>query len=113
MKGRASITILCANQNDANAVRDDLLAWIQARPDRWLIEGYEPFATLIRNQWTVTADCGFTTRAGADALLARVQQRWSNGPIANRVLAGSSVSLHNCSHDDGIGLCTVDVTAVK
>lgn len=113
MKGRAYIKIVCANQSDANAVRDDLTTWLQARADRWLVEGRDPVALLVRGIWMVFADCAFTARLGADELLARVQARWTSGPIAARILVGSTVRLHNCNHDTGIGFCTFDTTITK
>lgn len=111
MKRRVVLELRCGSSSDASAVRDDLAAWLATRP-RWTQEASGPTATQDESGWTVVADCPFLTAQNADDLMARVQQRWNSGPLASRILAGSSVGIHDCRHDEGSGAC-VETRVVK
>lgn len=115
MKGRAQLALLTANQADAEALRNDLQQWLDARGDRTSFEAQDPTVMSQRGgtAWAVVGNIGFETRQGVDALLARIESRWSTGPLSTRVLSGSSVSLHDCSHDAADGFCAVNAVSVK
>lgn len=115
MKGRASVSLLTASQADAELLRADLQNWLDGRNDRWTVEGEDPLVEppLRRPTWAVVADLAFETRLAAEQLLQKIQNVWTTGPLSARVLAGSSVALHDCDHDTLDGSCLVDQVATK
>ena len=51
--------------------------------------------------WICFGDVGFNIEGDAAAWKDQVAARWTSGPLANRILAGSRIHQHRCPHPDG------------
>ena len=88
------------------ARRNAVLADAQARiagKQRWSVDTLtaEPFRFGANG---IRVELRFVSRADADDLMARVEA-FATGVRAP--LAGSWLTLHDCSHDEGTDVCTV------
>lgn len=62
----------------------------------------------------VAGEARFLTAADAQTFYNLIVSRWTSGPNATRILAGSFVEFHSCSHDDGRpGPCVISQRTVK
>lgn len=115
MKGRAYAQLLASTQANADSVKNRVDQWLAGRADRWQVEGSDPAVVFdgMRGFWSVTADVGFTTPGATDEFLVAVEGIWTNGPVANRVLPGSLVRIHDCGHEDADGNCAIRLETVK
>ena len=85
-----------------DAVLADIQTRIASRP-RWDVTTVEPRAFRF-GAFGLYADMRFVTRADADDLKARVES-FASG--ARAPLAGSSLVVHDCTHDEGTNSCAV------
>lgn len=99
MIARVQLRLLCPSQSDAVAVRDAISTRVATKVLR--ITHSDVAVHLHRGQWQVHADVSFRLRVDADEVFADAQTRWSGGALRNRILAGSTATLHICGHADG------------
>lgn len=97
---RVIFTLRCPSQGDAEQVRDavnsKLATKVLAKTNSAVaVELVEP--TI----WGVVADVAFSLRVDAADVRDDVVSKWSSGALRSRILSGSWVTLHDCSHNDG------------
>jgi len=101
---RVEVSLIAPNQADAATVTAALSTFLVGKsvvacsPREPLVH---PVAALNDNdQWEVKASLCFVIRSEAEAWSADIQAKWTGGSLRTRILIGSSVSFHMCSHAD-------------
>lgn len=95
---RIQLRLLCPTEADAITVRDAIAQKLVTKP---LQVTHAAVAVRFKEQWLVVGDVSFTLRADGDDVYADVQTKWGGGQLRSRILAGSTVTLHVCSHAEG------------
>lgn len=92
--------LLCPSQADAGQVRDAISQKLATKP---LITINSPAtANLVTpTVWGVTLDVAFTLQVDAVDVRDDIKAKWTSGGLRNKILAGSTVTLHLCAHNDG------------
>jgi hypothetical protein len=100
MLARVILHLLCSSESDARQVRDAIAQRVSTKPLRVTHSELRVMPSKSGG-WAVHGDVSFRLRIDADDIRDDAVQRWSSGQLRNRILAGSTVSLHVCSHADG------------
>jgi hypothetical protein len=108
---RVQVRLLCPSEADANTVRDSLAQKIASKAQFTVHQA--PRTVSLRGQWVVVGDVSFTARIDADDVYGDVQAKWSGGQLRNRILAGSTATLHICSHAEGEPPPWQDCTSIE
>lgn len=98
---RVIVTLLCTSQSDAEQVHTNLQEKLAPKQ---LFAKYTTalHVELVRpTTWGVVVSVSFMDRLNAVDIRDTVVNRWTSGSLRNKILAGSEVSVHTCSHDDG------------
>lgn len=110
MTPRVIADLWCPSEADALSVRDAVAQKLAAAPR--VVDVTPPVIDPPKAPetiWRVRFDAGFVLRGDADDVFADVQNKWTSGPLRNRILAGSTVTFHVCAHATGgagSGSCT-------
>ena len=99
---------------DAVTVRDALATELAGRAT--FAVDTAPLSERVPGEtvWLVRCYARFAALVDAQSWYDRIVNRWSAGPLAGRILAGSHVSLHDCTHDDPVpSPCVLSSQAVK
>lgn len=96
---RVQLRLLCPTQEDASTVASAIQQKLTTKPLR--VTHGNATAVRIRGQWQVRCDVAFQLRVDADDVYADVQAKWGSGSLKNKILNGSNITLHVCTHDDG------------
>lgn len=107
-------TDLRCSPSDAPGIRDFLANRLIGREQLAL----HPLSIAPRgetNEASVMYDGYLLLTQAAVDLLAEIQDRWTQGPQANRIRSGSIVRWHECRHDEGAPNCeaAVGTEAIK
>lgn len=94
---RVQMQLICPSEADAVTVRDAVVTKLATKPLRVT---HSDATVRFRQQWQVLADVSFQLRVDADDVYADVQAEWAGGGLRNRILAGSTATLHVCPHDE-------------
>lgn len=97
---RVQFRLICPTQADANAVRDAINTKLTTKPLRVTHSAVE-VVLWPDSLWRVAGDVSFQLRVDADDVFADTQAKWGSGQLKNKILAGSTVTLHVCSHANG------------
>ena len=89
---------------DSEATADLLIAEINSRLatyDVFNIDFLQKSLPLpFDNRWHLIAHIRVNVAANLNDLRDRIKQRWQIGQLANKILAGSRVALHTCTHEE-------------
>ncbi len=108
MKYRTRVEIRCSSLTNANNVRTTVANFLAGKSI--FAQDKAPVAVQEGSEFFVRADIRFNTRGDADTLRTQIVTNWTTN---SRVLASSRINTHNCGHDEGQGLCTIDAESVK
>jgi hypothetical protein len=95
---RVQFRLICPSESDAIQVRDVILDKLATKPVQVT---HSDVQAVFKETWLVVGDVSFQLRADADDVYQDTQAKWGGGQLRNRILAGSTVSLHVCSHAQG------------
>lgn len=95
---RVQLRLICPSEADAVTVRDAVAAKLVTKPLRVT---HSDVTVVFKEQWLVVGDVSFQLRMDADDVYSDVQGKWGGGALRNRILAGSTATLHVCPHEDG------------
>lgn len=99
---RVIADLLCPLQADAILVRDAISSKLATKPlvtmnaAPTISQGNED-GTL----WHVHVDVAFTLQADAVDVRDDIKGKWASGGLRNKILTGSTVTIHICSHNEG------------
>lgn len=96
---RVIARLRCPSQADAESVRDAINQKVSEKP----VTVNSPVVALLvePDTWGVYGDVAFTIRTDGVEIRDDMVSKWSSGPLRNKILAGSTVHIHTCSHNDG------------
>lgn len=100
---RVKVSLKVPTQAVGETIVSALATFIATKPK--LATDTAPVAVFdsLDGAWTVRADVRLTVKADAQAWVDDVKAKWGSGPMASKILAGSSVSIHRCPHDEPEG----------
>lgn len=115
MKARVHFTLFVL-QADANTVRNAINNDLAAR--LIFARDVDVAARTVNTSFTetaraITGQIRFQSAAEADTFADAVVSRWTSGGIANRILAGSFLERHDCTHDSTGSACVTSQRLVK
>ena len=93
-KPRIHANLICSTAANANTVRTWLQGRIIART-RFMDD-----VPAVVSGVNVMYQGRFQSQAGADAIYNEIIAEWTSGANSGRILAGSWVGKHTCTHDD-------------
>lgn len=96
---RVQFQLVCPVESDAAQVRD-AIAQKLATKSQFVIHSAVA-VTGSGSAWQVLGDVSFQVRADANDVFQDTQAKWAAGGLRNRILAGSTATLHVCPHAGG------------
>ena len=92
---------------DREATADNLISFIQTRLAAYdifsidsLLKYYAGLEAPRDNRWHLVVHMRVNISANCDDLRDKLKDRWQTGQLANRILAGSRIALHSCTHEE-------------
>lgn len=99
---RVIADLLCPTQADAQQVSDAIQTKLNTKPLVTVNSGPAVSrANAAGTSWAVHVDVAFTLQADATDVRDDVVNKWTAGGLKNKILPGSTVTIHLCSHNDG------------
>lgn len=99
-RDRVMVYLICGSASDADQIR---LA-LQTKLTTKLTSKYNASLTSFQakpTEWWIIVDVSFPGRVDAVDVRDDIVNKWTSGSLRNKILAGSKVTVHTCSHDDG------------
>lgn len=99
---RVIVDLLCATQSDANLVRNAIQTKLDSKSA--VTVNVAPIVNQANSTgtlWTIHVDVAFITQIDAVEVRDDVVIKWTSGSLKNRILVGSTVTIHLCAHNDG------------
>jgi hypothetical protein len=110
VKARTTIELLHSTNANASATLTSVQGLLAGKV-LFAQDAIPAIAVSESGQFVVRGDTRFMVRAVADTYRLAVVTLWTGN---NKILAGSRVTTHNCSHDDVPATpCVIDASAVK
>ena len=90
---------------DSEATADTLISFIQTRLatyDVFSIDSLQKIAPslITDNRWHLIAHIRTNIPANCSDLRDRIKDKLTTGVLANKILAGSKIGLHTCTHEE-------------
>ena len=106
---------------DSEATADNLISFIQTRLATYdifsidsLLKYYAGLEAPRDNRWHLVVHMRVNMLANCDDLRDKIKGRWETGALANKILTGSKIGLHTCTHEEQIPQsCIEDEILVK
>jgi hypothetical protein len=98
---RVQFRLQCPSEADAQQVRDAIAQKLGTKPLAVTHSAVSVGRDSSGERWQVAGDVSFQLRVDADDVFTDAQAKWSSGALRNRILAGSTVTLHVCPHAGG------------
>lgn len=113
MKRRIHIDLMV----DSEAAADNIISQANTKLSEYSIFAIDGDVSKFQDDegnWHVTAQIRMNQDIDAGKLKEWIEERWSSITLKDRILKGSKISLHSCSHDESsITPCREDVIVVK
>ncbi len=104
MKKRIRINLMVTTQAVGDNIKSAIDTFLAGK-DKFSVDSPIEVTQDEKGNWHVIGDVRFNSDMEAENWVSDIKARWTSGIVASKILAGSSIKIHSCSHNDSVIGC--------